>query len=150
MTPAEAEAAKRQLGMDIDAAAKTLLDQFDDDGDGALYDQKFLGIRFGTEARTSTVKVTYTLGLLVGRPQHDFVKVTTRTTWSLDRLVQKADVNGDRIAGRLEIAAVIRTYDTNGDGRLSNDEFLRLRSELGAQQIHSRRTIDPVERRKSR
>lgn len=146
----EVEAAKVRSGLTLDEAAKTLLDQFDRDGDGMLYDQKFLGMRIGSEARSSTVRVTYTLGLLAGRPEHDFVKVTWRTTWTHDRLMRRADVNGDRIAGRIEIQNVLKTYDKDGDGRLSAEEFLQVRVELGATRGSTWKTVDAVERRKAR
>jgi Ca2+-binding EF-hand superfamily protein len=150
ISDAELEAAKERAGLSLDEAAKTLLDQFDDDGDGMLYDQKFLGMRIGSEARTTTTKVTYTLGLLAGRPEHDFVKVTASTTWRLDRLMARADVNKDRIAGRLEILEVLKTFDTDGDGRLSTQEFLRVRAEIGAEKGTTWRTVDPVARRTDR
>ncbi len=151
VSDAEATAAQEHVGMDLGHAAKTLLDQFDVDGDGNLFNQKtFLGMRFGSEVRTNTVKVTYTLGLLVGRPEHDFVKVTTRTTWSLARLLQRADVDRDDLASNREILAVLKEYDTDGDGRLSAAEFLRVRSEVGANRVSTWRTIEPVERRKGR
>jgi hypothetical protein len=151
LTDAEAEAAKARTGLTMGEAAKTLLDQFDDDGDGNLFHQKtFLGMRFGSELRTTTAKVTYTLGLLVGRPEHDFVKVTTRTTWSLGRLLQKADVDRDDMASHREILEVLKGYDTDGDGRLSTEEFLRVRAEVGATKAGTWRTIEAVERRKGR
>lgn len=144
LTDAEAEAAKAASGMTLDEAARTLLDQFDRDGDGTIYDQRLFGMRIGSEARTSTVSVTYTLGLLAGRPEHDFVKVTHRTSWHLDRLMQRADVNGDGLAGRTEIRTLLQTFDADGNGRLSSDEYLRVRAEVGAQKGNTSRTIDPV------
>ncbi len=147
----EAKAAQEQAGMDLGQAAKELLDQFDDDGDGNLFNQKtFLGLRVGSELRTTTVKVTYTLGLLAGRPEHDFVKVTARTTWSLGRLLQRADVDGDDMASNREILTVLKGYDVDGDWRLSTAEFLRVRAEVGATRTGTWRTIDPIERRKGR
>lgn len=150
ISDAEAQAAKANAGLSLDEAAKTLLDQFDDDGDGMLYNQKFLGMRIGSEIRTSTTRVTYTLGLLAGRPEHDFVKVTHTTTWRLDRLMRRADVNGDSVAGRTEIQSVLMTFDTNGDGRLSTDEFLRVRAEVGAERGSTWKTVEAVPRRKAR
>lgn len=147
----EAQAAKANAGLSLEEAAATLVDQFDDDGDGAIFNQKtFLGMRLGSELRTSTTRVTYTLGLLAGRPEHDFVKVTQRTSWSLGRLMARADVNGDQIAGRFEIQNLLKTFDTDGNGRLSNDEFLRVRAEVGAERGSTWKTVEPVERRKAR
>jgi hypothetical protein len=142
--PEDEQATRETIGWTLDEAARTLLDQFDDDGDGSLYDQRILGMRIGTEARTSTTEVTYTLGVLAGRPEYAVVRVRAHTTWTLDRLMKRADVNGDHVAGRTEIHNLLRTYDADGNGRLSAVEFQRARAELGAERGNTWRTVEEV------
>jgi hypothetical protein len=107
-------------------------------------DDRFLGMRILSEARTSTWSEQVTIGVLVGHPSWHFVRVRDEQVWSLDRLVERADVNGDHIATRTELDAVLRSYDADGDGRLSAEEFAHVRAELGATKLRSWRWIDPI------
>jgi hypothetical protein len=143
-TPEDTQQWRDANGWSMEEAAVELLDRFDRNGDGMVSDDRFLGMRILSEARASTWSEHLSYGPLVDRPQWRFVRVRDEQVWSLDRLVARADVNGDHIATRTELDAVLRTYDADGDGRLSADEFGRVRAELGATKLRSWRWIEPI------
>ena len=144
---AEVEATRAATGWTFEEAAKVLLDSFDHNGDGNITDNRIFGFPIFSEARSSTSSASgLSLGFLEGRPELDLVRVHRSKTWSLDRLVARADVNHDHTATRAEILQAIRAYDTDGDGRLSVAEFARLRTELGAQLLRTWAWVDDVRR----
>lgn len=144
---ADVAANRAATGWTYEEAAEVLLDTFDHNGDGTISDDRIFGLRLFSEARSSTSSArALSFGLLEGRPDLDLVRVRRTRTWSLDRLVARADTNGDHIATRSEIAAVIRSYDTDRDGRLSVTEFARLRAELGAELLRTWRWVDEYRR----
>ena len=144
-TDADERAHRAATGWSYSEALTVLLDQFDRNGDGMLSDDRILGMRLFTEARTNVYgEWRISLAFLEGRSGRGLVRVRDITTWSHDRLLEQADVNRDHIATRTELASVVRTYDADADGRLSVDEFTRLRAELGAERLRTWRDVQTV------
>ncbi|MCB0879701.1 MAG: hypothetical protein KDC46_12080 [Thermoleophilia bacterium] len=56
-------------------------------------------------------------------------------TFSIDRLVDRADTNGDWVATRPELRDVVSSYDSDGDGRLKGEELKRFQREVGEERI---------------
>lgn len=137
-------------GWSPERLAARLLEGFDRDRDGVLVDAKLLGIRFGSELRSSTSSSRYGIGLLYGRPDDPIVRVVTHTTWGLDALMQRADVNHDGVATREEIAAALRGFDRNGDGSFDQFEVDEAWALVGPRSVWTTRDVVPLVTRSRR
>ncbi|WP_210408314.1 EF-hand domain-containing protein [Allokutzneria sp. NRRL B-24872] len=130
-----------------DQKFSALFDWFDQDGDAHLDREDFRAIA-GVFSKVAAEDDTATVAAI-----HD----TFDAWWRL--LLQHADIDGDGLVSRAEFAAVMaqnvtapehfesavmaiadavmRAFDTNADGVLSREEYVRLYSVLGVSEEHS-------------
>lgn len=119
-------------GWSLDEMFTSLVGKYDRDGDGRLAWNAVMGVRMLGE---STLKYTdrrtepiYGYRIPTGTVA---IKETT-SMYSIEPLLRRADVDGDGIATRAEIMAVLRAYDPDGDGRVDAAQRKLMIDEIGS------------------
>jgi Ca2+-binding EF-hand superfamily protein len=126
-------------GWSLAEVAHMLLDGFDSDHDGTLTGDATRGVaNLASElVHVSTVERPW------GTPTGGMVQ-RAQTFDSLEPLARQADRDHDGSVTIAEVAAVLRAYDVDGDGRLRGSELDVALLALGPQRLESHARLVPA------
>jgi hypothetical protein len=110
-------------GWSFDEIAGELTSGFDQDGDGRLAFDVVKGARMLGESTMKRVDRRWTEPhTVLGLPTGATAVRELHATHSIEPMLRKADADRDGIATRAEMAALLRTFDADANGRLSSAE----------------------------
>jgi len=119
-------------GYSLDEVFQALTGGFDRNGDGRLVYDAILGMRTLSEGSRVTTR-TYSEPLSGwGIPTGTVAVKERRTTRTIEPLLRKADTDHDGIATKVEILAVLRAYDPDGNNRVTTSQRDQLLAEFGS------------------
>lgn len=131
-TQAQERAFRAANGWSAEEVAAELVSGFDQDNDGRLAFDVVKGASMLGEATSRTLVRRWTESAnLFGIPTGVRVMREAHATYTIEPTLRKADADGDGIGTRTEVAALLRSYDDDANGRLSAAERGQALAALG-------------------